>query len=257
MRDRALVEAFAAALAAQSLADAQLDAFADDADVVRRRFGLYRGNVEANAGRALASAYPVVRQLVGDAFFGALGREYARAHPSTSGDLNEYGRMLPDFLDGFPHVADLPYLPDVARLEWLVHRAHYAADAAAFDPARLSGIPPERFAALTPRIHPACALMDSRFPVATIWRVHQPDHEGEIAVDLEADGEHALVHRPRWRVSVAALDRGARAFLDAVVRRKALADAVEAGLAADASFAADRVLARLVADAVIVDFAEP
>jgi len=254
--DRALVEAFAAALTARSIADVRLDAFAGDAQLVRRRFGLYRGNVRANVGRALAAAYPVVRQLVGDEFFDALGREYARAQPSTGGDLNAFGHAFAAFLADFPHVADLPYLPDVARLEWLAHCAHFAADAAPCDAGQLAAIPPERCAALVPRLHPACALMASPYPVATIWRVHQPEHAGEIAVDLDAGGERVLVYRPRWRVAVAALDAGAAAFLGAAARGMALGAALDAAYAADRTFAPDGALARFVADAVIVDFVE-
>src|SRR4249920_487482 len=53
------------------------------------RLALYRGNVHAAWEKALANAYPVVRALVGEEFFGGLARAYGRAHPSNSGDLNE------------------------------------------------------------------------------------------------------------------------------------------------------------------------
>ncbi|WP_071651562.1 MNIO family bufferin maturase, partial [Duganella phyllosphaerae] len=94
------------------------------------RLTLYRGNLAATATKALAAAYPVIAALVGHAFFGALARAYVRAQPSQDGDLNRFGAQLGDFLDDFPPAATLPYLADMARLEWAVHRAHYAADAA-------------------------------------------------------------------------------------------------------------------------------
>ena len=47
---------------------------------------------------------------------------------SASGGLNELGGHLADFLPAFAPARELPYLADVARLEWLVHKAHYAAD---------------------------------------------------------------------------------------------------------------------------------
>ncbi|ARM00254.1 hypothetical protein BOC59_09485 [Burkholderia pseudomallei] len=54
----------------------------DHGSTVRRRIGLYRGNVRANWRAALASAYPVLLALVGDAYFDALSIAYARAYPS-------------------------------------------------------------------------------------------------------------------------------------------------------------------------------
>ena len=51
------------------------------------------------------------------------------AHPSRSGDLNDYGEDFADFLADYPHARELSYLPDVARLEWLVQIVYYAADA--------------------------------------------------------------------------------------------------------------------------------
>ena len=85
---------------------------------------VYRSNAFGNWAQALAGAYPIARKVVGADFFEGLAREYARAYPSASGDLNEYGAHLAEFVAAFPHTQDLPYLPDVARMEWLAHRAY-------------------------------------------------------------------------------------------------------------------------------------
>ena len=114
----------------------------------------------------------------------AMAREYARAHRSESGDLNRYGERLADFLDDFPHTADLPYLPDVARMEWLAHRAHFAADAPAFDARALASLEDERLAQLRLQLAPACALLASAWPLARLWTIHQDGYAGSFAVDL-------------------------------------------------------------------------
>jgi hypothetical protein len=163
----------------------------------------YRANVWGNWSAALAGAYPIVRKIVGEAFFEALAREYARAHGSASGDLNEYGARLADFVAEHPDTLDLPYLPDVARMEWLAHRAYYAADRPAFDPSRIDAL----------RLAPGCALLESPWPLARIWQVHQDDYPGEFAVDLRSGAQRVLVHRPNWRAEVQALDAGDYLFL--------------------------------------------
>lgn len=191
----------------------------------------YRANVWGNWAAALAGAYPIVRKVVGEEFFNVLAREYARAHPSASGDLNEYGAQLAQFVAAFPHTLDLPYLPDVARMDWLAHRAYYAADAPPFD---LKDLPEP--GALRLRLAPACALMVSDWPLGRIWEVHQDGYEGEVAVDLGAGPDRILVHRPRWRVDVCALPAGDYAFLHSLACGAGLGDALEAAVRDDPAF---------------------
>lgn len=204
---------------------------------------VYRSNVYGNWSQALAGAYPIVRKIVGTEFFAGLAREYARAHPSTSGDLNEYGELLPEFVAAFPHTQDLPYLPDVARMEWLAHRAYYAADPPPFDLMKISNSDPE---ALRPRLAPACALLASEWPLARIWTVHQDDYEGGSAVDLNAGPDRILVHRPRWRAQVRSLAPGDYRFLDMARQGKMLGEALEAAVAEERGFDPALALARWV-----------
>ena len=196
----------------------------------------YRSNVFGNWTQALAGAYPIVRKIVGEKFFRGLSREYALAHPSASGDLNEYGAQLAAFVADFPHTQDLPYLADVARMEWLAHRAYYAKDPA---PLRLDGVSESSRLALAP----SCALLASAWPLARIWTVHQDDYEGEIDVDLRAGPQRILVYRPRWRAQVRALAPGDYGFLDFARQGRTLAQALEAAVAADPAFDASLALA--------------
>lgn len=216
------------------------------------RLALYRGNVFANARKALAVAYPVVEQLVGGEFFDGLAREYGRRSPSREGDLTVYGEGFGAFLDDFQHVRELPYLPDVARLEWAVHRAHYAADAGRFDLTGLAAMPVEMPGALRPRLHPACALLVSRWPLARIWAVHQPDHSGDRHVEFDDQFHRCLVYRPEWRVGVGELGEGEHAFLGSVSSGATLERCVDAALAVDASFDLGQALAAWIEARVIV-----
>jgi uncharacterized protein len=202
------------------------------------RMAVYRANVHGSWRGALGGAYPVVRRIVGEAYFEALARDYARAFPSLSGDLHEYGAQLAAFLAGAADAQDLPYLPDVARLEWLAHRAHYAADAAPFDVSR----PTEA------RLAPACALLESDWPLARIWEAHQDGGE-PASVDLGAGPERVLVHRDGWRVRVRALRRGDYCFLERL--GAGLGAALEAALAADGAFDPRAALAFWVNQGVI------
>ena len=77
-----------------------LDEIFGDAPLDPRR-AVYRRNVLANLHDALAAAYPVVRRLVGEAFFREAAERFARAHPSRSGDLHRFGEGFGQFLSRY------------------------------------------------------------------------------------------------------------------------------------------------------------
>lgn len=229
------------------------DVFRSTGDI-GKRFGIYRGNARANTANALGGSYPVVARIVGDEFFAGLAREYGMRHPSASGDLNEYGESFADFLDQFAPAREIAYLSDVARLEWRVHRAHYAADVAAFDPSRLAAIAPEQQGDLMLRLNPACSLMHSAFPLARIWEVNQSKYEGAFEVDFSREPAHFLVHRPRFRVEVMEIRPAAAAFLQAIEQGSTLEAALSAAQFHEEAFDLGGALVEWIASAVIVDF---
>ena len=258
MADLATLErAFAAALVARDVNDVDVSMFDGTPERVRARLGLYRGNVQANAVKALASAYPVVAKLVGDAFFGGLARAFAAVTPSTSGDLNEYGEGFAEFVAAFEPARDLGYLHDVARLDWRVHRAHYAADAAPLEVAKLATVSPERAGDVVLVLHPACAIVESPWPLARLWQIHQHDYDGAFDVDWHAAGGAVLVERAHWRVSVRALAAADAALLAACIERRTLGDALARAQAIDAAFDLDARLADWVGALVVVDAVLP
>lgn len=197
-----------------------------------RRFGLYRGNLTATWDKTLANAYPVIRQLVGAEFFGGLSRAYGLAHPSDNADLNRFGAHFATFLTSFPPAAPLPYLPDMARLEWAMHRAHYAPDAEAVSAGQLAAIAPARLEQCTMRLHPACSLHASPWAVAPLWLAHQPGAEQDFPAAM-AQPSHAIVLRPQWQVRLLPLSPAAHAAL------AQLAAGATFGAALDAAFALD------------------
>jgi hypothetical protein len=146
----------------------------DSDDHVRRRIGLYRGNVRAHWRVALASVYPVLLALVGDDYFEGLSHAYAYAHPSRSGDLNRFGDALPTFIDSYEQNARFRYFADVARLEWSLHVAHFAADVTSFTPQQWLEIGHERLLDAWFVVHPACTAIASSYAVVDVWFAHQP-----------------------------------------------------------------------------------
>jgi hypothetical protein len=160
-----------------------------------QRLGFYRTNVFGNYLDGLRATYRCVENLVGPGCFTYHAERFIREIPSRSGDLNRYGGEFPDFLAQGPIADELPYLPDVARLEWLLEEVFYEADDRLLDLQALAQVPAHRYAALHFELHPACRLLESAYPVRRIWQLSRPDHQAEQMVDLDGGGEHLLLRR--------------------------------------------------------------
>jgi hypothetical protein len=201
-----------------------------DGPRVARGLAAYRANAGAAAERALAAVYPTVQQLLGEESFAALARACWLRHPPTAGDLGLWGDALPAFIADAETLAEEAYLPDVARLEWAVHSAERAADAA--PPQGLERLGSDDPAALCLRLAPGTALVDSGHPVVTIWQAHRStaaDRFAPVRAAFEAGtGECALVAREGWRATVRALPPDEARFTQAVLAGRSLAAALAA-----------------------------
>ncbi|PHV12195.1 HvfC/BufC family peptide modification chaperone [Chitinimonas sp. BJB300] len=217
----------------------------------------YANNTLFNRADALAEAYPVVLQLVGEEFFGGMARAYARQAPSLSGDMNTYGGDFPSFIATFVPAQALPYLADTARLDWHCHLAYYAADCGALRLDALAATFGEEQAGFHFVLAPAVSLLHSPWPIASLWRAHQPlEHDAANAFPSPDQGsEQALVWRNvRNRVQVQRLLPAEFAFLKACQKALPLAEALELALDEDMEFDFGLSLQRWVTDQVIVDF---
>jgi hypothetical protein len=220
---------------------------------------IYRRGVFANYRGALGASYPVVTKLVGAPFFHAAVDAFVLAHPSVSGDLNTYGSEFGAFLESYAPAADLPYLPDVARLEWAVDEAGNAADSDASPDAVLaafSAVAPERLPALQLALAPTCRLVASKYPVLRIWQLNQVGAPDDARVSLDEGGVAVHVRRDAGGVSLTRIGAGEHAWLAALAAGKTLGAAIDAAQDADATFDLGSALRERIADATIAGIVE-
>lgn len=192
-----------------------------------RRFGVYRNNVKASLAAALAARFPVVARLVGDEFFTAMALVFIERHPPRSPVLAEYGAAFATFLERFDPAASLPYLPDIARLEWARHVAFHSADTDPADLAQLAELPPEALGSVRIGLHPAMAVIASPWPIVSVWTTNTYDATPE-APAADWTGETALVTRPHLDVLVQRLPPGTDLLVAALAREIALGAAADA-----------------------------
>ena len=216
-----------------------------------RRFAVYRNNVIVSLVDALADSFAVTQDLVGEAFFRAMARVFAYTNPPTSRLLVFYGETFPEFIERFPPAASLPYLADVARLEFLRVRAYHAADVA---PVRSEDIvavlaDEDKLPDLGLALHPSLAVLDSAAAVVALWAAHQGI--GALATLVPDVPETALIVRDGLDVEVMSIPRASGVFIAAVKRGATLGDAMAAAQSVDRDFDATLPLALLIQKSAI------
>jgi hypothetical protein len=228
---------------------------AGDGLAAEERLDIYRNNVFASLTEVLRDTFPAVCRLVDERFFAYAAHDFIRHHPPRRPVLAEYGAQFATFLASFAPASGLVYLPDVARLEWLMAVAAGAADAAPMAAAALAPIPAADTPRLVLRLHPALGYVGSPWPIDRIWRANRRGADGGETVDLAAGSAHLEVSRAGGDVMLRALDPASFAFRDALAGGALLEQAATRALAADAAFDLAGALSELFRSGAVVGVA--
>src|SRR5262249_54074563 len=197
----------------------------------------------------------VVCRLVHEQFFRYAADQYVRAYPPSGPCLFEYGNSFPTFLADFEPCKHLPYLPDVARLEWALNCATHAEESSALDGSALLRLPTEDLPRLTLRLQPSLALLSSPWPIDQIWHVNQPGADSNALVDLASGGVYLEVRQSEDDSVFRALDPATHAFRDALSGGACLAEAADIAFEMDGVFDLPQALRNLFAEQLPLCFA--
>jgi hypothetical protein len=220
----------------------------------RARLAVYRHHVLTTLTATLEAAYAVVCRLVDKRFFAYAADAFIRRHPPAGPCLGEYGAAFPDFLAGFPACEGLPYLPDVARLEWALHRASQEPHTAPLDRARLQDVDPSDMAQLRFVPNPSLVLLASPWPVDRIWRAHQQEDKPETLPDLGAGSICLQILAAGEGVRLRVLEPATYAFRNALARGLTLREAAGVAFESYPSFDLAHAIQEFLEDSIFCDF---
>ena len=222
-----LQRAVSAGLADSEQLPAAFGAVVDGIDAAER-LSIYRNTSLSTLTTALRLTYPAVQKLVGGEFFEGAARVFIDGHPARSAWLDQYGQGFGAFLAQFPPASSLPYLPDVAELEWAVSRALHAPEAIPMDLARLAAVPAAASASLRLFAHPALGLVRANSPADVIWRAVLDGDDAALGAIDPADGPvYLLIERRDSSVCLQRLSEAAWRFTAALFAGTPLALALQ------------------------------
>lgn len=205
------------------------------------RLQVYQNNYQQGLVSHLSQTFERCNAHVGDEYFSQLATSYIHQHPPKITSLQDYGATFAQHLDILssqrPELGKMPYLPDLARLDWLCDQVYYSPHRQPWPQQAFRQLLPQQYQNIQLVISPDCRLLSSHWPLTKLWALHSAigTDEGietaEDSVQLEINyleqPEHLLVYRHEHRIRLAILDIESYRLLQAISEHSLLGQLVE------------------------------
>lgn len=168
-----------------------------------QRLDIYAEAYFSRLCESLEDDYARVRALVGEDAFRGLVAEYLAAHPSRSFTVAHAGERFAAFLAVHELNEDLPWLKELASLEWAKLAALSATDDAGLEFARFAALTAEDWSGATLSLQASCRLLALEYAIGL-----EGSEEGTATV-FEKRQTWLLVNRRDFRACVRPLERAA------------------------------------------------
>ena len=157
---------------------------------------IYQNNYQRSLIKALEQCYKVCRQLIGNDAFRQQAARYIALSPSINQDINQYGSHfsahLMALIGSEPRYSTLPYLPDMAKYEYLHQSIYYAPDPPANDLPSAAEVSPDL---LTVTLNQHCRVFTSPYPISKIWHIHEEGNLEQLQLLNIEHTEYCLLYR--------------------------------------------------------------
>lgn len=156
---------------------------------------IYQNSIKMARMGLLADTYTVCRRLTGEDFFQAMTEIYVCQTPSYQADIHAYGASFSTFIADFQPAACLPYLADVAALEWAYTQALLSADQEPSQPDLLQNLTESQQSSLKITLPEGSSLIISPYPIVQIWSLHQENFPENVEINWNDGDIKILVWR--------------------------------------------------------------
>lgn len=187
------------------------------------RWHIYASGYLARIVETLEHDYPAVKRVLGSGHFEALTERYLTAHSPRSFDLRYAGDRLALFLEQDPVTEKLPFLPDLAKLEWLLSEAFVAKDPEPLLWSELQAMAPEAVSDLPLVLNQGTAVIRSAWPIIDIRNLKDKSDEG-VSLTVEGRPSIVLVYRYELQARCRNLDEEDARFIEAAAEGPSLAE---------------------------------
>lgn len=139
----------------------------------QRRLDIYSEGYLLRLAKALEKDFPNIHLAVNSSYdslaFRTLCLQYIEKYPSRYYSLNEIGRNFSTFLWDHPILEKLPFLGELAQVEWLCVQSHFAQDPTPFDWEKITQLSQETLGLATLLFHPSVFVIQTNWALGEFW----------------------------------------------------------------------------------------
>jgi len=166
------------------------------------RLAIYRRGYLARLTECLADDFPALMSALGDQEFKTLCRNYIAAHPSTSPNLNAFGRFLPDFLLQQPDLAMAQFYSELAQLEWALVEVLHAQALPPISTLALAATDAESLLDVRFEVGKAARLLTFRYPVNEFFQAYCDNAALELPAPMITSVVVVRTQYTLWRLDL-------------------------------------------------------
>lgn len=119
---------------------------------------IYHDSSMGGRFKALRNVFPCCEKIVGESFFWQMAMEFLK-QPSTYLTADAQGEQFPHFISEYKAAVSVPYLTDLAKLEWLWYQVFHGLEGEA-----------------------GAKILTSHYPVTQLWEMCQPEYKGDFVL---------------------------------------------------------------------------
>jgi len=184
---------------------------------------------------ALGETFDATWWILGDEDFFKLSGKYIYSTVSHCYDLSDYGYDFPKFLSRQALAAETPFLPDLARFEWLFKEIFHKPNVKNEIDGGIGFAENSRFIPSS-----SAKLLSSRYPIYDIWKLRSGPIEELSKIDLSTS-QNLLIYKQESQVRVRMLDADEYIFMRALFNGNSISATLDIALEASPNITPDRI----------------
>jgi hypothetical protein len=146
------------------------------ADLANPALRIYRNAAQIVRVKALQQIFPVCEKIVGPDYFTQLAQAFIEKNVSITIAINQQGGFFSSFIMTQPVQQQVPYLADLAQLEWLWHEVLHSPSNTLLG--QQDPLAPHHLLQQVPHAR----LLHSDYPLIEIWHMCQDDYRGDFTI---------------------------------------------------------------------------
>lgn len=212
-------------------------------DELSARLSIYRNNTYTSLVAALSETFTNIVHTVGEEFFSVLAKEFIQESPPKTASLIQYGDSFPKFIQQHERIQQLPYLSDLAKLDFARNMAYYAEEKPSLTQTDYAALSPEQL--INSVVTPNSSVVLLRSPYA-IYSIHRFNENGGHSETSYTTPEFGVTSRTEAGITSHQLTQPFYDFFDYLTKEATVGEALENVLKQTPDFNASNAIQFLI-----------